>query len=97
MIDLQLDNTLDLVEDEHTGDWVEGPADEQHQELLLVTKKGAWKENPLTGVGLIEYLMDNDVNGMLREVRRQFEADKMTVNSVGFDEVTGNLKFDAAY
>jgi len=95
--DLQLDNDFDLVEDAGTLDLVEGPADEQHQHLLLVTKKGAWKENPITGVGLINYLMDNDINGMLREVRSQFESDGQTVRAVGYDEVNGKLEFDANY
>ena len=95
--DLQLDNNLDLVEDPDTFDLVEGPADEQHQHLLLITKKGAWKENPDTGAGIENYLNDDDINGMLREARSQFEADGQTVNSMGFDQEEMKLNFDAYY
>ncbi len=96
-IDVQLDNNLDVAEDPDTLDLVEGPADEQHQQLLLITKKGAWKETPETGAGIENYLNDDDINGMLREVRSQFEADGQQVNSIDFNQTEGQLIFDAYY
>lgn len=79
------------------GDFVVGKSDEQHQEHLLVFQKGALKDHPEVGAGIENYLMDEDVDGMLREVRYQFENDGMIVNSVAFDEVLKNLDYDAKY
>lgn len=79
------------------GDLVTGYADEQHQAHLLVFQKGALKEAPEVGVGLESYLMGDDVDGMLREVRFQFEKDGMTVDAVVFDNLLNDLSYDAKY
>lgn len=79
------------------GDFVTGKSDGQHQAHLLVFQKGALKDVPEVGAGIEDYLNDDDVDGMLREVRYQFENDGMVVNSVAFDEVLKNLDYDAQY
>lgn len=95
MTDLLLDENNDLrIEN---GDVVFGGSDEQHRMLLLSTEKGAWKENPDVGVGLINYLMDDDIPGLKNEVRKQFIKDGMKVQHVSYEEATNNLNYDAAY
>ncbi|MDF7809905.1 hypothetical protein [Hymenobacter sp. YC55] len=37
------------------GDFVAGLSDEQHQELLLLTAQGEWRQSPLTGINLLRY------------------------------------------
>lgn len=77
------------------GDLVIAESDLQHQEDILKSDKGHNKEFPTMGVGLEEYLNDDDVSGMLNEIRKQFKADGMTVNSVKYNN--GNVQIDANY
>ena len=79
------------------GDFVVGFSDEQHQAHLLVFQKGALKDAPDVGVGLETYLMGDDVDGLLREVRFQFEKDGMQVATVNYDENLNALDYDANY
>lgn len=80
MNDFKLNTDLDL--ETAAGDLVTGNAANEHQELLLVTVKGDWKENPTIAVGAPGYLKDEDANGLLAEIKKEFERDGMTVNSV---------------
>ena len=96
MTDFLLDDDGDLKLDETTGDLVIGESTAQHQNLLLMTEKGQWKENPDCGVGAIRYLENEDPAGLLREVRVQFASDGMNVKQVQFDK-TGKLIIDATY
>lgn len=93
--DVLLDESLDLREDGTTLDLVEGESTLQHQELLLLTPKGSWKENPDTGVGLMNYLEDENDAEMYAEIRRQFQGDGMMVKAVAIEN--GKLNIDATY
>jgi hypothetical protein len=95
MIDIKLNNALDLVEDDDTLDWVEDTSDLTNQHLLLITEKGEWKENPGVGVGAAKWLEHESSSDFTREIRKQFSADGMQVNSVVYNN--GNLKIDAPY
>ena len=61
------------------GDLVMGESSEQHVEHLLLAQKGEYKQFPLTGVGILNYL--NAPLGSVRrlelerEIRLQLEAD----------------------
>lgn len=91
------DFLLDTDKDIKTsgGDLVIGRSDEQHQELLLITNKGEWKEKPTMAVGLHGFLKDDDANGALAEIKSEFERDGMEVNFVGFEK--DKIKIDAHY
>jgi hypothetical protein len=68
----------------------------QNQSLLLLTQKGEWKEKPLVGVGLNNYLLDDgSTDELFREVASQFTADGMRVLSVALQD--GKLYVDANY
>lgn len=83
MTDLLLDNTNDLQI--AANDAVIGESTEQHQYLLALCNKGDYKENPLSCIGLAQWLKDNDIGGALAEMKAQFEKDGMTVNSITYD------------
>ncbi|MCC3159526.1 hypothetical protein LJ737_19950 [Hymenobacter sp. 15J16-1T3B] len=51
--DLLLDANDDLLVER--GDFVAGPADAQHIDLLLRTAQGDWRADPLVGVGIARY------------------------------------------
>ena len=91
--DILLDQNFDLQIS--NGDFVIGEATEQHQQLLIATFNGEWKENPTVGVGAEGFLKDDDAGGFLAEVKSQFEKDGMTFNEQSFNN--GILKVDAAY
>ena len=94
MKDILLNEDLDL--DIQAGDLSAGYSDLQHQELLLINNKGTIKEFPAVGIDAFGYLQDNDTAELLREVRKQFTADGMQVNSINITDA-GQLNIDATY
>lgn len=78
------------------GDFVRGESTRQHQKNLLLANKGAYKQSPEIGVGLIDFLNDDDPGEMMREIRLQFAADGMIVESLGFGS-DGKLQINASY
>lgn len=95
MNDFQLDTSLHVQVTD--GDLAIGVSNEQQMELLLLTQKGAWKEKPTLGVGIENYLLDNDIDGMLREVRGQWESDGVVLHALSYDEQLNKLEFDGNY
>jgi hypothetical protein len=93
MKDILLNTELDL--DIANGDLVVGESTVQHQQLLLVTSKGDWKENPLVGVGAAAFLKDEDESGLLNEIRIEFQKDGMDVKAVNIQ--SGEINIDANY
>lgn len=93
MEDLLLDENFDLLF--HNGDLVIGESSEQHQNLLLLTKKGDWKENPTIGVGINGMLKDDLESDITSIIRTEFEKDGMQVNGIFLTE--NDIKIDANY
>jgi hypothetical protein len=88
---LNVDNDLQIVD----GNFLKGESSLQNQKLLLMCEKGAFKQFPTTCVGLSSYLMDDNPNGMLREIRLQFADDGMKVKGISY--ANGVLNIDAPY
>lgn len=78
--DILLDGTLDLLI--QSGDLVAGEATRQHQTLLLLTEKGENREFPTRGVGVRSWQNDDAPGNLLGRIKREFEADGMTVKQV---------------
>jgi hypothetical protein len=91
--DILLDETGDLAVKD--GDFVIGDSTIQHQQLLLMSQKGEWKEKPMVGVGIENYLNDDTTNDMMNEISDQFEKDGMKVTSV--NTVDGKLQIESSY
>lgn len=95
MRDILLNDDADLTT--LNGDFVIGDSDEQHQEHLIVFQPGSIKRDPEAGVGIENYLMDDNIDDMLREIRHQFERDGMIVDAVLFDKELNDLQYAANY
>lgn len=69
---------------------------EQHKRDILLAAPGDFKEAPTVGVGAVEYLNDENPGLFLRDVRKQMQADGMTVERVEFDN-DGGLVIEGGY
>ena len=95
MKDLQLGDGFDLLI--KNGDLVIGDSNVQHQNTLLITQPGSFKESPDVGVGLENFLLDDDSAGLKDKVREEFIKDGQKLNSISYNTETGNLIYDADY
>lgn len=93
MIDILLDE--DYTPLLAAGDFVAGLSDQQHQHLLLICNKGSFKEFPTACVGLMNYLESEDPGEMIREIKKQFTGDGMTVQTAQI--INGKLSIEASY
>lgn len=97
MLDILQTNAGDILLKDTGAGWdiVWGSSDLQHQRDLLLQRKGddAWHVE--AGVGMEQFLKDEEPENLYSEIRKQFRADGMMVNKIGFDK--GKLKIDAKY
>lgn len=94
----------DFVNDENEdllisadGDIAVGESDEQHQAHILKAQPGAFKNAPDGTVGIERFLMDDDIEGMIDTIRAKFKNDGCPVNTINYDEETGELTYNAPY
>lgn len=78
------------------GDFSVIESTEQHQRLLLIATPGEYKQKPLSGVGLSNYLLDERPGNLLNNIRSQFAKDGMSVKTVTISE-EGTLTIQADY
>ncbi len=78
------------------GLMVIGDTTYQNQKLLLLAEKGEFKYRPMRGVGTKRFLESSQPDELAREIRTEFIADGMTVNSIKIPQ-NGQLSIDATY
>jgi hypothetical protein len=93
MTDILLDGSFDLAFAD--GDLSVGESTLQHQQLLLLSAKGEWREFPTRGVNLRSWLLNEQAGNLNGEIKREFTADGMTVKSV--NARGGKINVVAAY
>lgn len=72
-----------------------GAALRQNEVFLLKAAPGTLYQYPTSGVGLIDFLHGNFENtGLATRLQREFESDRMTINSAYMDSETGELLLD---
>lgn len=76
------------------GDLVVGESTYQEIELLLTTKKGEWKQNPLVGGNLQQFLKQREGRtAALKEINIQLRNDGFTINKISISN--NKLNVDA--
>ncbi len=78
------------------GDFAIGDATLQNQKLLIVCNKNEVKRHPTVCVGAITFLDNENVDELIRETRKEFVKDGMTVKSIN-GRGDGRMNVDAAY
>jgi len=100
---IQLDGTYSVVINpvrDSTGKIVQGmtvgSTIQQNTALILICRKGEFKESPALGVGIEDILLDDDYLEWRRRIRMNLEMDEQIVNEIKFNS-TDNLFIDANY
>lgn len=95
--DFLLDDEFDLLIEDN--DLVIGNADEQDMKLLLLTMKGEWKTQPLTGAGLERFQKStaDEAPAMVKEIKSQlaqngFQNIKVDSRTLGQPKVSADRK-----
>lgn len=79
--DILLDDNFDLIIE--NGDFKIGNSDIQHIQLICITDLGHWKQSPLQGVGIHNYISSSGQQAALkRNISIQLAADGYKVNEV---------------
>jgi len=97
MEDFKLDNDTDLTFT--NGDIVIANTDQQNLELILLSHKGAFKEFPIIGVGITDYLKSPEIISRLRlenEITNQLEYDNFTISEVDVNNLE-DITIDGNY
>jgi hypothetical protein len=68
----------------------------QNTGLILISRKGEFKQVPALGVGIEDVLLDNDYLEWRRRIRLNLELDGQTVTRIKFNTVD-KLNIDANY
>jgi hypothetical protein len=74
MKDILLDSTNDLLI--LNGDFAVGESEMQEVGLILETMQGEWKENPVIGANLFQFMRSKaDINAITARVKLHLELD----------------------
>ena len=93
--DVLLDDNLAPIV--RNGDFVIGDATLQNQKLLLLAEKGELRQHPVSGVGVRNYINDEDgLLGLQVDIQSEFEADGMRVNQLEVLNLQ-DIKLQASY
>jgi hypothetical protein len=93
MQDILINSSGDLVIE--NGDFKVADPTSQNQQLIIASQKGEWKQNPLTGVGIADWLKGEKQGGLKAEIKQQLKGDGMKVNKIEINQHT--ISIDAIY
>lgn len=92
--DFILDDIFDLKIE--NGDFVIKDSTAQHQQLLLLSGKGDWKQYPTVGVDVQLQLLDHHPHELMRQIRMEFTRDGMKIDKMKIDS-SGKINIKANY
>jgi hypothetical protein len=90
--DIITDNDSDL--NISNGDLLISESDSQHIDHILTANKGHFKQSPLIGAGIIEFINNSASEQEIRQrIKLQLESDGFSVRQVKIN--SGNIEIDA--
>jgi len=81
------------------GDFKISESSQQNIEHIMLSHKGAYKEHPLLGVGIVDYLKGNTTINRLRleaEIEKQLKHDDFNVKIIDVSNIE-NITIDGNY
>lgn len=72
-----------------------GDTSQQNQYLILASHPGEWKENPLLGVGIGDYVNDNETDDIKHTIRENFKTDGIIISKMTVKP--GDVRITAEY
>jgi hypothetical protein len=95
--DILLDEDFDLVLNSN-GDLMIGECTMQNQQSLLLLQKGELKSAPLVGVGLTDWLLDEEANilTLQQKIQEQIELDGQVLKLLDISQLP-KIKLIAEY
>jgi len=78
--DFLLDDDGDLLI--QNGDFVVGASDVQHVEDIINSFVGEWKQYPILGAGLLQYLNSENAQQASTNIKQQLQSDGYSLQSV---------------
>lgn len=91
LVNPERDSTGKIVKGLQVGETIN-----QNTGLILICRKGEFKEVAALGVGIEDILLDQDYLEWRRRIRINLELDQQTVKNIKFSSVD-NLFIDATY
>ena len=64
------------------GDFVVGPSNNQHVADIIQSFVGSWKQNPILGVGMLQYLKSQNAQVAVNSIKNQLQSDGFSVSAV---------------
>jgi len=95
MTDVLLDSNGDILF--INGDLQYGRSNQQHQRDILLARPGDFKTALPIGVGINDFLKDDDPNDMLSAIKQHFNKDGMTLQQLSYDTTNKQLIINATY
>lgn len=90
--DISIDDSGDLIFSD--GDFAVRASDEQHVVLIVNTSIGSWKQYPLVGVGLRQYLgSSGQIQTIKRNISLQLESDGYSDVAVKLGQSGENITY----
>lgn len=79
--DVLIDSSYDLQV--VNGDFVVKPSDQQHVQLIIITAMGEWKQFPLLGVGIEQFInAPASLQQLSKGIQLQLQSDNYTVKTL---------------
>ena len=90
--DITLNDDFDLLIE--NGDFKVSDSDMQHIQLICITNLGHWKQFPLVGVGIEQYIASSgQTDALKRNINIQLSSDGYKVNQILVSNTSENFTY----
>jgi len=95
VFDIKVDENNDLLI--KNGDFVIAESTLQHQNHLLIAEPGHFRQKPLLGVAISDFLLeDSNLEELAHKIQKEFEVDGMEISKIDIPSIT-EININAGY